>query len=161
MSTETQDAWKLYQEVLDAGLAGNIVPYPRNYGCRHDRVEEDHASGNYVCIDCGYVNKIPIYVMSYNDSYVQFRGNCSSGSSYKRTHYFNDKVNQWSCRDANFSAVIWRSQGFLPESGIVTKKTIRNALRLMGRAKDGENWIFIQCQLTNRVPEVPTTSSRT
>ncbi|MGA9042334.1 MAG: hypothetical protein WB421_17505 [Terriglobales bacterium] len=109
--------------------------------------------GFFVCIDCGYVNKIPIYVMSYNDSYVQFLGNCSSGSSYKRTHYFNDKVNQWSCRDSNFSRHdLEEVKDFLPASGIVTKKTIRSALRLMGRAKDGENWIFIQCQLTNTSP---------
>ena len=77
----------------------------------------------------------------------------SSGSSYKRTHYFNEKVNQWSCRDTSLNVMdLNEIRDYLPASGIVSKKTIRSALRLMGRAKVGEEWIYIQCKLTGTTP---------
>jgi hypothetical protein len=119
-------------------------------------MQEDYSNGDYVCIDCGQVSKIPVYVMSINESYVQFYGTNSSGSTYKRIHYCIDRLKQWTCRDSHLTKnVLDEIRDYLPSSGIVTKKTIRSALRLMGRAKDGEDWIFIQCRLTGmKTPDV-------
>lgn len=152
--TETQDAWALYDEAIAEGLCCTTVADQHSFECKHLRMEEDYTNGNHVCIDCGYISPIPVYVMSINESYVVFGwGNSSSGSSYKRTHYFNEKVNQWSCRDTSLNVMdLNEIRDYLPPSGVVSKKTIRSALRLMGRAKVGEEWIYIQCRLTGTNP---------
>ena len=116
MGIETRDAWSLYDEVMASGLVEHPVP-DHNYECKHIHMEADTKSGDYVCIDCGHVShNDPVYVISINESYVAFGwGPSSSGSTYKRTHYYNERINQWTCRDANFNIMELEAiKDFLP-----------------------------------------------
>lgn len=124
--------------------------------CLHENTYDDQKDGAEVCCDCGKVFiKNIIYTRSLKDPYIMFYGIGNGRSTYRRSHYCNDLINQWTCRDTSITRPdLEMIKTFLPSSGLVNKKTIRFALRQMGRAKDGEDWIYVQCKLTGMdIPE--------
>jgi len=125
--------------------------------CLHENTYDDNKDGAEVCCDCGkvFIQNI-IYTRSLKDPYIMFYGIGNGRSTYKRSHYCNDLINQWTCRDTSITRPdLEIIKTFLPISGLVNKKTIRFALRQMGRAKDGEDWIYVQCKLTGMDTPAP------
>ena len=65
--------------------------------CGRPHVAEFYADGNYVCQSCGYVrNNTPVFFeqKTLNNGVVS---TVLMQSSYKRIHYWNERMHQWLC----------------------------------------------------------------
>ena len=138
-------------------MAGGALPppspIPSSSGCPHSTVWEDEVEASIVCVLCGLVM---VEKMVSKNEFLATTMSVTRKSIYRRSHHFNERIYQWTCRDPAVPRPILESVRAALAGEVVTKTRIRRALHQCNGVRFIERWIQIYCEVTGVPPPCPT-----
>ena len=117
--------------------------------CTHptDAQKVDRKAGEIVCTKCGRVVDAILEDM-FGNTLPQTA--VKPPSLYRRRHHFSECISQFCVSNRRVpDSVITKVKQKLQNTHVVTKTSIRMALRSVGEAKMIENWIEVYCLVTD------------